>query len=57
MNIKDFERIWRAEVFSAAAFNEMEDFYSFLDDPTCGVGNPAFDEFSDEINSFLLPRF
>ena len=57
MNFKDFERIWRAETFMAAAFNEIEDFDSFLDSPECGVGNFAFDEYSDEINDFLLPRF
>ena len=41
----------------AVAFNEMEDFNSFLDDPECGAGNPAFDEFSKEINEVLLPCF
>ena len=57
MNVKDFERIWRAETFMAAAFNEIEDFDSFLDSPECGVGNFAFDEFSEEINGVLLPSF
>ena len=57
INFKDFERIWREETFLAAAFNEMEDFDSFLDDPLCGVGNSSFDEFSEEINEVLLPCF
>lgn len=34
-----------------------KDFDAFLDDPECGVGNPAFDEFSEEINGVLLPCF
>lgn len=57
MNFKDFEKFWHDYTFMAAAFNEMEDFNSFLDDPECGVGNPAFDEFSEEINGVLLPCF
>ena len=39
----------------AAAFNEMEDFDSFLDSPECGVGNPFFDEYVDEINDIMMP--
>ena len=57
INLKDFERIWREETFLAAAFNEMEDFDSFLDSPSCGIGEPSFDEYADEINSYLLPCF
>ena len=57
INLKDFERIWREETFLAAAFNEMEDFDSFLDSPSCGIGETSFDEYADEINSYLLPCF
>jgi hypothetical protein len=39
----------------AAAFNEMEDFSSFLDSPECGVGNPFFDEYANEINDIMMP--
>ena len=39
----------------AAAFNEMEDFGSFLDSLECGVGNPFFDEYADEINNIMMP--
>ena len=57
MNFRDFSRVYRYETFMAGAFNDEQDFDAFLDDPECGVGNPTFDEYSDEINDFLLPRF
>lgn len=57
MNFKDFARAYRYETFMAGAFNDEQDFDAFLDDPECGVGNPAFDEFSEEINGVLLPCF
>ena len=38
-------------------FNDEQDFDAFLDDPEYGVSNPAFDEFSEEINEVLLPWF
>ena len=57
MNFKDFAKAYRHEIFMAGAFNDEQDFDAFLDDPECGVGNPAFDEFADEINGILLPCF
>ena len=39
----------------AGAFNDEQDFDAFLDGPEYGVGNPAFDNFSEEINGVLLP--
>lgn len=57
MNFKDFARAYRYETFMAGAFNDEQDFDAFLDDPECGVGNSAFDEFSEEINGVLLPWF
>ena len=41
----------------AGAFNDEQDFDAFLDDLECRVDNPAFDEFSEEINEVLLPWF
>lgn len=55
MNFKDFARAYRYETFMAGAFNDEQDFDAFLYDPECGVGNSAFDEFSEEINGVLLP--
>ena len=57
MKFKDFAKVYRHKTFMAGAFNEEQDFDAFLDDPECGVGNPAFDEFSEEINGVLLPCF
>ena len=57
MNFRDFSRVYRYETFMAGAFNDEQDFDAFLDDPECGVGHPAFDKFSEEINGFLLPCF
>ena len=57
MNFRDFSRVYRYETFMAGAFNDEQDFDAFLDDPECGVGNPAFDKFSEEIDGFLLPCF
>lgn len=42
MNFKDFARVYRYETFMAGAFNDEQDFDAFLDDPECGVSNPAF---------------
>ena len=56
-NFKDFAKAYRYETFMVGAFNDEQDFDAFLDDPECGVGNPAFDEFSEEINGVLLPCF
>ena len=53
INFNTLAEIWRKETFMAAAFNEMEDFNSFLDSPECGVGNPFFDEYADEINDII----
>ena len=53
----DFATAWRRQTFLEAAFNDEQDFDAFLDDPECGVGNPAFDEFAEEINTVLLPCF
>lgn len=53
----DFATAWRHQTFLEAAFNDEQDFDAFLDDPECGVGNEAFDEFADEINAVLLPCF
>ena len=55
INFNTFAEIWRKETFMAAAFNEMEDFDSFLDSLECGVGNPFFDEYANEINDIMLP--
>ena len=55
INFNTLAEIWRKETFMAAAFNEMEDFNSFLDSPECGVGNPFFDEYADEINDIMMP--
>ena len=57
MNFKDFAKAYRYETFMAGAFNDEQDFDAFLDDPECGAGNEAFDEFADEINGYLLPCF
>lgn len=55
MNFREFARAYRYETFMAGAFNDEQDFDAFLDDHECGMGNPAFDEFSEEINGVLLP--
>lgn len=55
MKLKEFEEIWRKETFMAAAFNEMEDFDSFLDDPETSVGNEVFDEYAGEIFAVEFP--
>ena len=57
MDFASFAQAWRRETFLAAAFGDERDFDEFLDDPECGVGNEAFDEFADEINGYLLPCF
>ena len=38
-------------------FNDVQDFDAFLAGPEYAVSNPAFDEFSEEINEVLLPWF
>lgn len=43
--------LWLARLMMSRIFD------AFLDDPECGVDNPAFDEFSEEINEVLLPYF
>ena len=48
-----FERKWRAETFLSGAFGLDQDIEVFLDDPECGVGNPAFDMYADEFNDYL----
>ena len=55
INFNTLAEIWRKETFMAAAFNEMEDFNSFLDSPECGIGNPFFDWYADEINDIMMP--
>lgn len=57
MDFREFPRSMATQNFMAGAFNDEQDFDAFLDDPECGVGNPAFDEFSEEINGVLLPWF
>ena len=57
MDFRDFSIAWRHKTFMAGAFNDEQDFDAFLDDPECGVDNPAIDEFSEEINGVLLPWF
>lgn len=57
MNFKDFEKAYRYETFITGAFNDEQDFDAFLDDPECGVGNPDFEEFSEEIMGVLFPCF
>ena len=55
MDFATFSQAWKRETFLAAAFNDERDFDEFLDDPECGVGNKAFDEFADEID-FLVAQ-
>ena len=55
MNFKDFEEQWKKETFMAAAFNEIEDFDSFLDDPETGIDDEAFDEYAEEIFALEFP--
>ena len=54
-NLNELEREWKRSTFLAGAFGDI-DFDEFLDDPECGVGNPAFDVYADEINDYLLPH-
>ena len=53
-NINELERRWHEATFLMGAFGDT-DFDEFLDDPECGVGNQAFDQYADEINDYLLP--
>lgn len=49
VKFKDFKEAYRRQTFLEGAFNDIEDFDSFLDDPECGFGNPTFDNYSEEI--------
>lgn len=55
MNFNEFASLWHYSTFMAAAFSEEQDFDAFLDDPECGVGNPSFDMYANEINEYMLP--
>lgn len=55
MNFNEFASLWHHSTFLAAAFNDEQDFEAFLDDPECGVGNPSFDMYADEINEYIVP--
>lgn len=52
---KNFEKKWRYDTFMAAAFNDESDFEAYLDDENCGIGDKAFDNYSNEINDYLFP--
>lgn len=55
MNFNEFASLWRQSTFMAAAFNDIQDFDAFIDDPECGVGNPSFDMYANEINDYIFP--
>ena len=55
VKFKDFKEAYRRQTFLEGAFNDIEDFDSFLDDPECGCGNPAFDNYSEEIMQTEFP--
>lgn len=55
MNFNEFASLWHQSTFMAAAFNDIQDFDAFIDDPECGVGNPSFDMYANEINEYMLP--
>ena len=55
MNFNQFTSLWHQSTFMTAAFNDEQDFDAFLDDPECGMGNPSFDRYANEINDYILP--
>lgn len=57
LNFKDFASSWQYKIFMTGIFNDEQNFDVFFNDSECEVGNPAFDEFSEEINEVLLPLF
>lgn len=52
---EDFEKKWHYDTFMAASFNDERDFDEYLDDEETGIGDEAFDRYSDEINDCLFP--
>ena len=55
MNFETFAALWREDTFLRGAFNDYQDIDAFLDDPTCGVGNPAYDRYQKELLDLEFP--
>ena len=55
MNFETFAALWHQDTFLKGAFNDYQDIDAFLDDPTCCIGNPAYDRYQKELLDLEFP--